>query len=167
MTTKHHSLIRVHVWKKGHGSPFGHTSIALTVAALTPEEGYLSYHPRNADASMWAKTTGTPAVLFWLGQDLVMYDKNLEFAGFIGGLDVDKMWAWWKQHRKFWTEFDARHKCSSLVHDLLYAGGGDKHAGIWNRNNTIWSPENVKDYAQEIIANTHERGSVILSNYPG
>jgi hypothetical protein len=160
--------IVVHVWEsawvrylpgtEGHGSP-GHASIQIDPF------NYVSWWPGN-------ERVGHGRTLRTLQEDLDHYQKanqqhwqtvpplpTLQENG--RGLDQNKMLQRWHEIQTQIPNYTVVHHCSWVVHELLYAGGGDNLVkgigGWWDRWQVggIWSPRDVKLYVKAIQNGLH------------
>ncbi len=55
--------------------------------------------------------------------------------------------------------------CSTAVAQALTAGGGANFAGMWARNNVIWTPDDVANYATAILRGMQLQTDAALCPY--
>jgi len=151
-------MIQVYIW------PFGGKREAWGHASMHVRSTYISYWP-----------TGEGRVLSKLHRDI--YDAHpiggrtladdIRAEGgphrlpiLLNGLNEDRVISWW--HSNFpwagsrqgppsvpWSSLS--WNCSKIVATALKEGGGDKFA-TWSKTwNIVWTPNDVREYAESIV----------------
>jgi hypothetical protein len=137
----------------------GHAAMMIDPPSLTPEDGYVSFAPVKS-GSVYG-----PGKFYDYAHDYDHYiDEKAErrgcWVGKIYGLDTDRMMEQFLIDQKHPPTYSISNECATTVHRYLQIGGGDKFAGIWSRNVLgFWSPDDVEDYARDIVKKTHDLGS--------
>jgi hypothetical protein len=166
-------MVIVHVWDSAWGRFFpggragspGHASIQLSRSATTPGAGYASLHP-GADGAF----NCTSREFRQLNVDVANYvaTGQRHFRREIIGLNEDNMNRAWQAiftgGRMYCgdpTESGSMFTCSSLVQELLRAGGSQRHASGWgSRRLFTTSPADLLDYVDSM------RGSGLVITPP-
>jgi hypothetical protein len=152
-------VVRVWVSRFKKTSP-GHASLALRPDSRTPQDGYISFAPKQ-EGSVYG-----PGEFFTYDHDQRHYGRTKDdgprgyWIANIHGLDVARMIRAFARNNRHAQTYSLFNECATQVHRYLKIGGGDKYAGLWARNALLcWSPDDVEDYARSIVANTRRLGS--------
>ncbi len=141
-----YGFLTVYLWNY-HGSlEWGHASISL-------DDGtHISWWPNN-------RPNGAPKIPIYsapafpnqkLADDIEFEGQQLpDWQIPIEGLDEDAIADWWSKFRKKnkWKTFSKN--CSTVAGKALRKGGGDK-GNWWTAHNIVWTPNDVRRFAQEI-----------------
>jgi hypothetical protein len=161
-------MIHVYVWDyRGSTEAWGHASMAVGPT-------YISWWP-GGEGRRYKLSDHVPiySVAHIVNQTFDD-DKELEGDGgsprqpdhtiTLNGLEERRIGHWWSTYSKpgnTWTTLGKN--CSTTVARALMVGGGDDYAegfsGWWRSWNTVWTPNNVRSYAQAIKHGLRSVGS--------
>ena len=140
----------------------GHVAMMINEKSRIPEDGYVSFAPVKS-GSVYG-----PGKFYSYSDDEEHYIDTMAkgselrgcWVGKIYGLNTDWMMEQFRIDQKQPPTYSIANECATTVHRYLQIGGGDEHAGIWSRNVLgFWSPDDVEDYARDIVKHTHQLGS--------
>ncbi len=148
--------LTVYIWSyRGKNDAWGH-------ASLTLESGtHISWWPR---AESHETNKIFPQIYTAPAYDSQTYAKDAEWEGQppdaqikIMGLDEKKIEAWWQKFKQTNKWNTLNQNCSTTAADALKAGGGEEYSSWWSSHSLIWTPSDVKGFADSIKENIEKR----------
>ena len=147
-------LLKVFIWDRkgivGPNKAMGHASIRLddgvTYISWWPSTDRLFYFENHPETKLyWAPANAKQSYK----DDRRMEGRDADHVIEIHGLDEKAILRWWKTFKlnNSWTTLE--QNCSTTVAEALRQGGAK--TGIWWSDWAIvWTPGNVKDYAEDV-----------------
>ncbi|MBI1869706.1 MAG: RHS repeat-associated core domain-containing protein, partial [Chlamydiae bacterium] len=152
-------LLKVHIWSyRGKSEAWGHASMTLDNADKT----HISWwpdQPRDSKTLIPIVYSAPPRQPQLFKDDVRFEGQMPDFEVQITGLDEEKIEKWWKKFKKDNQWKTRGQNCSTTVADGLKAGGADKYASWWKSHNWLWTPNDVKDFADAIVNDLKEERS--------
>jgi len=148
--------LTVHIWNyQGKDIAWGH-------ASLTLEDGtHISWWPseqgreRNKFISeIYTAPANDPQTFL---KDVAFEGQKPDHQIRIIGLDEKKIEKWWLEFKKTHQWKTLSQNCSTTAADALKEGGGEGHSSFPKSHNLIWTPNNVKEFANDIKKNLESR----------
>lgn len=129
---------------------------------MTLDDGtHISWWPRSGE-----KTGDSPAVAMPdLRGDIDAEGRSPDLSVYMSGLDEVAIKKWWENfRRKHRTWNFTGQNCAATVAEGMGAGGamGMAWLGGYFPGNLVWTPSNVKDYANAVVAGVDGRRSAGL-----
>ncbi len=142
--------VRVFHWPKDY--PHGHAGHVAIEVAGSAGQTYLSWWPKGDPG--FAGLVGVAGKPNSKAEDLIA--KGMSDAPVvIDGLNEAAMIQFARETREYWSLFGT--SCAQVAVDSLRRGGGDKYASGMVAWNTVWTPLDVKLYAEAIAARLKAR----------
>jgi hypothetical protein len=153
-------MVTVYVWNyRGKNVAWGHASMQCG-------DKYISWWPEPAPRVPRTKIApqiydAHPFVLRRFEDDVRDEGMRPDWTIRIQGLDEEAIKGWWKSfnpqaHDMYgppsapWSTITSN--CSKIVAMALDEGGGQKYAPFHKSRNMIWTPNDVREYAQAVQA---------------
>jgi len=147
-------LATVYYWAYRDNQNVGHVSMTL-------DDGtHISWWPRSGE-----KTGDSPAVAMPDLKGDVASEGSPDLSIYVSGLDEVAIRKWWENfRRKHRTWNFTGQNCAATVAEGMGAGGamGMAWLGGYFPGNLVWTPSNVKDYANAVVAGVDGRRSAGL-----
>ncbi len=151
-------MVTVHIWSfRGKREAWGHASMHVGQA-------YISWWPMGAGRDRSKIHSDIYSVHPIMGRN---FADDIRDEGIppnetirINGLDEGRITTWWERIAPWsasrsgppsmpWSTLD--WNCSKVVAMALKEGGGDKYASWPTTWNVVWTPNDVRDYADSIV----------------
>ncbi|MCR4336509.1 MAG: RHS repeat-associated core domain-containing protein [Candidatus Omnitrophica bacterium] len=148
-------LLTVYIWNyRGKNEGWGHASMKLE------NNRYISWWPGPQRSKLiFPMIYSAPAIEDQSFDDDVSLEEQMpDMKIEIQGLDEQKIEAWWDNFstKNRWRTL--RQNCSTTVAEGLKAGGGGRYSSWGKAHNIIWTPNDVKRFAETIRDNIRKRG---------
>lgn len=161
-------MIYVYIWNfQGKNIAWGHASMNVNGT-------YISWWPEKKEDRHYSKISQDIYFVHSIrgrtfpddkwAEGNYKYYKSPDHLIAINGLDETKILQWWGRtaliynNQKYqgpihlpWSTLG--WNCAKIVATALKEGGGDKYSDFINSRNLIWTPNDVKGYAQSISIN--------------
>jgi hypothetical protein len=153
-------MVTVYVWNyRGKTVAWGHASMQCG-------DKYMSWWPEPAPRVPWTKAApqiydAHPFVLRRFEDDVRDEGMRPDWTIRINGLDEERIKGWWKgynpqAHDMYgppsapWSTITSN--CSKIVAMALDEGGGQQYAPVLKSRNVVWTPNDVRVYAEAVRA---------------
>jgi hypothetical protein len=158
-------MVTVYVWNfRGKNVAWGHASMQCG-------DKYISWWPAPAPRVPWNSKApqiydAHPFILRRFEDDVRDEEKRPDWTIRVDGLDEERIKGWWQgynpqAHDMYgppsapWSTVTTN--CSKIVAIALDEGGGREHASYFKSRNVVWTPDDVRRYAQAVQAGLKAR----------
>jgi hypothetical protein len=137
--------LTVHIWNyRGKNEAWGHASITLDNGT------HISWWPgSNRNYSIIPNVySADPVSNQTYEQDVKWEEQKPDINIDITGLDEQAIEDWWGNYKDSHKWKTLSNNCSTVASEALKQGGAK--TGFFNSNKIIWTPNDVKNFAEEI-----------------